>query len=109
MTRTIQALKIGDQTIYVEVSEVDQQSAAGVEDDGLEDVNALDDVVDAAASIRGAVSSLCETIQAALAENPPKEWTLELNLGFKGKGGIPFLAEGEANGAVKITAKWQNP
>ena len=27
-------------------------------------------------------------------------------MGFKGETGLPFIARGEANGAVKVTAKW---
>ena len=32
---------------------------------------------------------------------------VEVNLGFKGKTGLPFVAEGEANGAVKVSATWK--
>lgn len=107
MERTIEAFKFGDETIFIEVSDVQRQRLDGQDDDGLEDVNALDDIVDAAEQIRGTIKALAKTVQTALVESQPKEWTLEINLGFKGSAGIPFLAEGEANGAVKVTAKWQ--
>jgi hypothetical protein len=32
---------------------------------------------------------------------------VEINLGFKAGSGIPFVVEGEANGSVKVTAKWE--
>ncbi|OAI13508.1 MULTISPECIES: CU044_2847 family protein [Methylomonas] len=107
MSRTIEALKFGDETIYIEVSDVEARGGASHGDKDLQDVNALDDIVDAAEQIRGTIKALAKTVQGALAESQPKEWTLEINLGFKGSAGIPFLAEGEANGAVKVTAKWQ--
>lgn len=107
MPRTIEPLKFGDETIYIEVSDVERHGVARQDEDGLEDVNALDDIVDAAEQIRGTIKALAKTVQAALVESQPKEWTLEINLGFKGSAGIPFLAQGEANGAVKVTAKWQ--
>ncbi len=107
MPRTIEKLKFGGETLYIEVSDVEQRGGAGLDDEDLEDVNALDDIADVAEQIRGTIKALAKTVQGALAESQPKEWTLEINLGFKGSAGIPFLAEGEANGAVKVTAKWQ--
>ncbi|MCP4134935.1 MAG: hypothetical protein GY754_28430, partial [bacterium] len=35
------------------------------------------------------------------------EWTLELNIGFKGKANpVPVILSGESNAAIKVTAKW---
>ncbi|GEM_PF-3484939 len=35
-----------------------------------------------------------------------KEWTLELNIGFKGKANpVPVILSSESN-AIKVTAKW---
>lgn len=106
MSRTIQALKFGGETVYIEVSEVEQQGPGLRYDDNLEDVNALDEIKDAADQVHSTIKALCNTVQSALSEAKPNEWSLEINLGFKGSAGIPFITEGEANGAVKITAKW---
>lgn len=105
--RAIEALKFGDQTVYVEVSEVEQQGGPPDDENRFEDVNALDQVKEAGSKVHGTIKALSETVQSALDSAQPEEWSLEINLGFKGKAGIPFITEGEANGAVKVIAKWK--
>ena len=56
--------------------------------------------------IRGLVGVLTAPIQQALEGAKAAEWTLEVTMGLKGETGLPFIAKGEANGAVKVTAKW---
>ncbi|MGD0961923.1 MAG: CU044_2847 family protein, partial [Methylomonas sp.] len=73
---------------------------------GLQYANTIDDIVEVGEKVHGTIKALAKTVQAALAEANPNEWSLEINLGFKGKAGIPFITEGEANGAVKVVAKW---
>lgn len=106
--RVIQPLKFGEQTIYIEVSDVNELGKAEPEDDRYEQVNALDSVKEAGSQVHQTIKALSNTVQSALSDAKPSEWSLEINLGFKGKTGIPFIAEGEANGTVKVTAKWKN-
>lgn len=106
-SRSIQPLKFGDDTIYIEVSDVDEIGKAKEPADRFENVSALDRVRESGKEVRATVKALCTTMQSALQETQPDEWTLELNLGFKGQAGIPFVTQGEANGAVKITATWK--
>lgn len=105
MTRTIQAIKFGDDTVYIEVSDVEQQGGNN-NGDTREDVNALTDISNAGQQLYSTVRAVVGTVKTALDEAKPKELTIEINMGFKGKAGIPFITEGEANGAVKVTAKW---
>jgi len=56
--------------------------------------------------ISGLVQAMTKPVQRAIDGAGASEWTLELNLGFKGETGLPFIAKGEAEGAVKVTAKW---
>lgn len=105
--RTIQPIKLGDQTIYVEVSEVEEQGRAMGGPDDIEYVDALEKVKEAGDRVRETIEAWCMTVQSAVDRANPDEWSLEINLGFKGKAGIPFITEGEANGAVKVTAKWK--
>ena len=105
--RVIQPLKFGKETIYIEVSDVNELGKAEPAEDQYEQVNALDDVKEAGNQVLGTIKALSETVQTALADADPNEWSLEINLGFKGRTGIPFIAEGEANGTVKIIAKWK--
>jgi hypothetical protein len=38
----------------------------------------------------------------------PDEWSVEMNIGFKGKATpIPYIASGELDGGIKITATWK--
>ena len=105
--RNIEAVVFNGETIYVEVTEVGEERPdhAGASDD-YEDTSAGRGLLNAGDRVRRTVSALAATIQTALEQAQPAEWTLEINLGFKGKAGIPFITEGEANGAVKVTAKW---
>lgn len=100
--RKIEALQFDGETIYVEVSEIEQE-----EEDGYEKTAAEGKLLSAGQQVRKTIEVLAATIHGALEQVQPAEWTLEINLGFKGKAGIPFVTEGEANGAVKVTAKWK--
>lgn len=105
--RNIEAVKFNGETIYVEVTEVGEKGADRTDaSDDYEDTSAGHALLTAGDRVRRTVSALAATIQTALDQVQPAEWTLEINLGFKGKAGIPFITEGEANGAVKVTAKW---
>ncbi len=106
--RKIEALKLGGQTIYVEVTEVEQEASKCDRD--LSDykfTSATSELIDAGERIRSTISALAATIQQALVDASPSEWGVEITIGFKGKAGIPFITEGEANGAVKVNAKWK--
>lgn len=100
--RKIEALQFHGETIYVEVAEVEQG-----EEDGYEKTSAEGKLLDAGEQVRKIIEALATTMHGALIKVKPAEWTLEINLGFKGKAGIPFVTEGEANGAVKVTIKWK--
>ncbi len=51
---------------------------------------------------------MAQTVQEGLREYQPDEWTLEINMGFKGKASpIPVILSGEAQGGIKVTAKWK--
>jgi hypothetical protein len=99
--RKIEALNFNGETIYVEVAEVEQTGG------GYEEVSATEEIINAGEKVRHTISALAATVQEALSKVSPNEWTMEVAIGFKGKAGIPFITEGEANGAVKVTAKWK--
>jgi len=106
--RKIEPVQLGDETIYIEVTDIEQGLPKG--QSGLrsyENTSADDQLTDAGERIRATISALAATVRSALDIAKPAEWTLEINIGFKGKAGIPFITEGEANGAVKVSAKWK--
>jgi hypothetical protein len=57
--------------------------------------------------IRDVVATLTAPIHAAFEGSGAEEWAMEVNFGFKGESGLPFIAKGEANASVKVTAKWK--
>ena len=107
--RRIVPLKFGDDVIYMEVSEVETQKGAKTPyEDEYEDVGANGEtLVDAGEKVTGTVRALAASVKQALDGAAPKEWSVEIMLGFKAGSGIPFVVEGEANGSVKVTAKWE--
>lgn len=102
--RRIKPLIFNDQTIYVEVADVAQEGdVVGGE---YEKTSTGEELTNAGERMRSTIAALAETVHQALSKAQPAEWTLEINIGFKGKAGIPFITEGETNGAVKLSAKW---
>jgi hypothetical protein len=51
---------------------------------------------------------MVESVHASLKAANPDEWSVEMNIGFKGKATpIPYIASGELDGGIKITATWK--
>ena len=67
-----------------------------------------EDILDTAAILRSTIGSLASDIEQALDKTGPAEWSIELNIGFKGKTTpIPVLVRAEGDAAIKITATWK--
>ena len=111
--RKIEPLDFNGETIYIEVADdievADVMETQPVEDGrrkGYRKTSTQEELKTAGEQVRSTISALSATVHEALSNNMPTEWSIEINIGFKGKAGIPFVTEGEANGAVKVTAKW---
>ena len=99
---------IGGKSVWIEVAEVPIEGKAGTEGKArFENTSVPEKVGDLADNIRDLVSVVTAPVHAAFAGSKAEEWSIELNVGFKGETGLPFVAKGEANAAVKITAKWK--
>lgn len=68
--------------------------------------DAVGEAADALKAVQQTIQSLAETVYNGFQSHQPNEWTLELNIGFKGKTAIPVIVSGEASAAIKLTAKW---
>jgi len=104
------AVIIDGVTLFVEVDDEKLPAVPGGPgaSTGLVERGAVADRVrDIGADLRGIIASVTKPVREALEQAQPEEWSVELNLGFKGEAGIPCLTKGEANGSVKITAKWK--
>jgi hypothetical protein len=127
----VQTVMIGGQPILVEVVDEAQGDqlpaggasaaplgtpsvAAGRAGDGhrdqvrFQEVSLSGDAIEAARRMESSLRAVIEPIQRAGQGLGVSEWTVELSFGFKGSAGIPFVVNGEANGAVKVSAKWKN-
>lgn len=64
------------------------------------------DVAESLFQLKDNIAVIAIQVKEALSEHQPSEWGVEFNIGFKAEGKIPFIAKGEANSALKISAKW---
>lgn len=99
----LKGVMVGGKAVLVEVTELEVEGGAVGTD---YEYTALSggDIAD---RIRDLVGVLTAPVRAAFEGAGAEEWSLEVNLGFKGETGVPFIAKGEANAAVKVTAKWK--
>ncbi len=112
--RSIEALQFGDKTIYVEVTEVQlEPEALSASRPGLpehlEYTSVRDKVTSAGEAVRDVIAVLAESVSAGMAHLRHDEWKLEISLGFKAHSNIPFIAAGEGNDTVKVSATWKRP
>ncbi len=106
----LKEIKVGGKTILVEIAELPLEGkAVGKQAGRFEGTSVRGKVEDMAEDIRDLVGVLTAPVQAAFEGSGAEEWSVEINFGFKGETGLPFVAKGEANAAVKVTAKWKKP
>jgi hypothetical protein len=103
--RRIEPLEFNGETVYIEVVEDAHDPLTGAGE--WEETNAAQRLAEAGERVRTTLSALATTVRDALNQAEPEEWTLEIHLGFKANGGIPFITEGKVNGAVKVIATWK--
>jgi hypothetical protein len=112
--RTIAPMEIDGTTIWVEVEQVEIETAKEQEGyhppdlrPGAEPTGAKEWAAEQAASIADTVKACVRQVQQGLAEMKPDEWSVECSIEFAGKGKIPYIASGEVNGGLKLTMKWK--
>lgn len=78
--------------------------------EGAEPTAAGDKIIDALKALRENIQVMAEMVQESLRAHQPEEWSVEINIGFKGKTSpIPVILSGETQGGIKVTAKWKRP
>jgi Trypsin-co-occurring domain 1 len=114
MTTTLQAIEVDGRTIWVEVEELriagDRPQARGGKFADTSASGPVDAAVQSVAKvdIESVLDTLIAPIHRALGKVRPEEVSIELSLGLKGEVGV-FVAKGEGNASVKVTAKWKFP
>ena len=112
--RTIEPFTLQGKIVYIEVTEAQVEpglvppTASGPGLPSHMEYSSLQDkMVSAGDAVRDTIAALAETVHQGIAHLAPDEWKMEVTLGFKGETGIPYVAEGEANGAVKVSVTWK--
>jgi hypothetical protein len=105
----LREILIDGQPILVEVAdlEVEGQTAATRGGGRFQYTDATDKIGDMKDRLDHLVQVLATPVQNALKGAGADEWTVEISIGFKGETGLPFIASGEANAALKVSAKWK--
>lgn len=107
---SVEEIKVGGKSMWVQV---DDSLAVEINPssnpyDSDEDVTALSEKFDDVFGIlTSTVRNVALEIEAALAQNKPDEFEIELNFGFGGKAAIPCLVSSKADAAIKFKAKWK--
>ena len=120
---TIKQVQLATGTLYVEIDdvEIDESSVpSGIPDmpqdsnefedtpSGAQRIGFQDNMRTAVDTLRATIDTLASDVAHALERAQPNEWTVEFNIGFKGKTQpIPVVLSGEANAVLKVKASWQ--
>ncbi len=104
-------------SVYVEMQEIDLAEVSGFKPkmpnlpDGAEQTGAVTDkVIDTMHVLKNTLQTTVGTVYDGIKKHQPDEWSVELNIGFKGKTSpIPVLLSGESEVAMKVTATWKKP
>lgn len=115
LNRRITNLSLGEYgTVFVEISpsndwNIEQQNGE-IQDlpEGAEPTSTKQQVADAAEILKQNFRSISHLVADSMSSAQPEEWTLELNIGFKGKvTPIPVILSGESDVSLKVVAKWK--
>ncbi len=109
-------IRLGGGFLYVEMEEAEVPPLPTRRDSGKRSAADLEDTPDDAElvgfqeeveSLRSTIDALAADVAEAFKAAAPSEWSLEFNIGFKGKvSPIPVLVSGEGSTTLKVTAKW---
>ena len=103
----LQEFKVGEDSIWIEVSDQSVAGAAASSEIQMENTSVAKQIQDLPEYIRKTVSIMTSPVRAAFEGAGASEWSMELNIGIKGGVGIPFIANGETDAAIKVVAKWK--
>lgn len=112
MSSQLQAINLGGNVIWVEVSEIPALSRTMSE--FAPTAQEIDGVATAAADqlvkvdIGPMLKAVLNPIYDSLKDAGPEEVVVELSIGIKGEVGF-FIAKGEGNASLKVQAKWKFP
>ncbi|MCG6861446.1 MAG: hypothetical protein LJE70_09265 [Chromatiaceae bacterium] len=98
----VKPITVDCKVIFVEVADLVEERPDGFE------YTSRDEDRDMGDRIRDLVGVLTMPVQAAFEGSGAQEWAIEVNLGFNGETGLPFVVKAETNASVKVSAKWNS-
>lgn len=103
----LQKFEIDGKTILVEVADISSQDTTSP-DARFQNTSAMGDAAAALMQINftETLQTILKPVFQALEAVKPDEANVELTLGFGVKGDL-FIAKGEGNASLKISAKWK--
>ena len=109
MATRLQALVLGGRTVWVEVADVEPEASIGGKTTRTSSPGAAGTQAAAQAltqvDLGSTLTAILAPVHDTLQRMSPDEVSVELSLGMKGEVGF-FVAKGEGNAALKISAKW---
>lgn len=106
-TKTLPLYIEGDDGELIDVTATPTKNNQDLPQDATQCSTSPGDIAESLFYLKDNIAVIATQVKQALEEHQPEEWGVEFNVGFKAEGGIPFIAKGEANSALKITAKWK--
>ena len=114
--RKIAPMEINGKTVMVEIDDIEiiepaLPSSSNQPSDLRETATptgVTDTVKEKLADAAETLEAVVGAIEHGLDRLKPKEWTVEVNIGFAGEKKIPYLAKGEVSSGIKVSAKWVN-
>ena len=109
MATRLQALVLGGRTVWVEVADIEPEAGTGgkttrTSSPGAPGAQAAAQAL-AQVDLGSTLTAILTPVHDTLRRIGPNEVSVELSLGLKGEVGF-FVAKGEGNAALKISAKW---
>jgi len=109
MATRLQALVLGGRTVWVEVADIEPETTVGGKTTRTSSPGAAGTQAAAQAltqvDLGSTLTAILAPVHDTLQRMSPDEVSVELSLGMKGEVGF-FVAKGEGNAALKISAKW---
>jgi hypothetical protein len=101
----LKTITLNGQQILVEVADLKADGPLpAASTDGFENTSLAEDMKDRLDPI---LKAFAAPVQAVMQAAGAAEWSIEINVGFEGEAGIPFVVGGKANAAVKVSATWK--
>lgn len=100
-------LTVGNQTLYIEVTDAGPPEEAGPTTAGVSPAEYMGRLESAGAAAGEVCVALYHKLNSAIIQVRPDEVKIEFGISLGGGAGVPFVAHGKAEATFKISATWK--